>query len=316
MGRILITGASGFLGLNLARSLKSKYEVILTSRNQKALMKVAKNLELEFAPLDVSNYAATLEIVNRYRPEIIVHAAATKFVDLAEKFPSDCIDNNVVGSRNIARAAMQNDVAHVIGISTDKAAPPIANIYGQTKAIMERLFVALNSHASTQFSVVRYGNVAWSTGSVFPIWREEIERGRQVISTGSEMSRFFFKVEDAVNLIQTSVANPSITAGKVLSFPMKGVVIKRILDIWSKHEGFSWSAANSRIGDRNLEYLIGGAEVPSTQLTRIDDREYFLMNGQGRRVENPIKAEYSSETAPQMTDDEILDLVTNPPERM
>jgi UDP-N-acetylglucosamine 4,6-dehydratase len=316
LARILITGGSGFLGRNLASSLNANHEVILTSRNQKALMSAASELGIEFAPLDVANFPATQEIVGRYRPNIIVHAAATKFVDLAEKFPQDCVDNNVVGSQNIARAAAQCMVDHVIGISTDKAAPPIANIYGQTKAIMERLFVAVNSTSTTKFSVVRYGNVAWSTGSVFPIWQASIHKNGHVVSTGADMSRFFFKVDDAVKLIKTSIDHPEVTSGKILSYPMKGVVIRRILEVWSKHAGFSWSTAERRIGDRNLEYLIGSSETSATERVSLDGEEFFLMNGQGKPVESPLTQEYSSITAPQMSDEEILNLVSNPPERL
>lgn len=279
-------------------------------------MSAANELGLEFAPLDVANFPATQEIIGRYRPNIVVHAAATKFVDLAEKFPQDCVDNNVVGSQNVARAATQCMVDHVIGISTDKAAPPIANIYGQTKAIMERLFVAMNAAATTKFSIVRYGNVAWSTGSVFPIWQASIRKEGHVVSTGADMSRFFFKVDDAVRLIETSIDNPDVTAGKILSYPMKGVVIRRILEVWSKHSGFTWSTADRRIGDRNLEYLIGSSETLATERVCLSGEDFFLMNGQGKPVEAPLREEYSSITAPQMSDEEILDLVSNPPDRL
>lgn len=314
MAKVLITGGSGFLGRSLARELRDGNEVVLTSRNQKALMAASKSLSLESAPLDVVNYASAKEIFLRYRPEIIVHAAATKFVDLAEKFPSDCIDNNVIGSLNVARAAVEVGVRQVIGISTDKAAPPVANIYGLTKATMERLFLSLNGKSNTNFSIVRYGNVAWSTGSVFPIWKSMINENGHIESTGPDMSRFFFSVDDAVNLIVGCMNYQEICAGNILSLPMKGTLIKRILEIWSARDGFTWSEAKRRVGDRGLEFLIGETETLRTRQVNLGTSSYFLMSGREEEVENHLTEAYSSLSAEQMSDQEILALVDREPE--
>src|SRR5436190_13570648 len=154
-------------------------------------------------PLDVTECQEVRDAVEKIRPETIMHAADTKFVDLSEKQPMECVDINVVGSQNVARVAVDKGVRAVLGISTDKAAPPIRNIYGMSKSMMERVFCAMNGKTSTQFMCVRYGNVAWSTGSVLPIWKKMHEETGVVRSTGPDMTRFFFTVDEAVQLVLT-----------------------------------------------------------------------------------------------------------------
>ena len=130
----------------------------------------------EFVPMDVSNISSVRDAVIFAKPDIIIHAAATKFVDQSEKFPFECIDTNIVGSSNVARVALEKNVKIVIGISTDKAAQPIGNLYGFTKATMERIFLSSNYISKTNFLCLRFGNIAWSTGSVLPIWRQMFEK--------------------------------------------------------------------------------------------------------------------------------------------
>ena len=189
--KLLITGGSGFLGVNLALKLKKKYEVFLGSRNNKLNHEAKAVTGCEVLPLDVSSSNSVRDVMNKVQPQVVIHAAATKFVDLSEKFPLECIDVNVNGSANIVRECLNFNVSKVIGISTDKASPPIKNTYGLSKSIMERLFVSSNTK-KTKFSCVRYGNVAWSTKSVLPIWRDMFIKNKRIISTGPEMRRFFF----------------------------------------------------------------------------------------------------------------------------
>lgn len=313
MAKVLITGGSGFLGQHLAKNLLGEHEVFLSSRNQKQLLAAAHKLGVQSMPLDVSNYAATIEVFQRIKPDIVLHAAATKFVDLAEKYPNECIDINIVGSQNVARAAMQVGVDYVIGISTDKAAAPIANIYGMTKAIMEKLFTSLDGVTDTRFSCVRYGNVAWSTGSVFPIWSKMIQEKNHVMTTGPDMSRFFFPIQDAVDLILASMRNQSVTAGKILSIPMKGTEMRRILEVWTEAVGATWNIGERRTGDRDLEYLISATEIGATSAIKLDGADYFLLNSNNQPVETPLSEPFSSRSAQQFTDDELRALILDPP---
>lgn len=313
MARILITGGSGFLGQHLAESLKGEHEIVISSRNQKQLLGAAYKLNVQSIPLDVSNYAATIEVFQRVKPEIVIHAAATKFVDLAEKYPNECIDINILGSQNVARAAMQMGVGYVLGVSTDKAAAPIANIYGMTKAIMEKLYTSLDGETDTRFACVRYGNVAWSTGSVFPIWSKMIKDKNHVVTTGPDMSRFFFPIHEAVDLILTAIRHQSAVEGKILSVPMKGTDMRRILEVWTAAVGATWSIGERRTGDRNLEYLISATEIAATTEIVLDDKRYFLLNSNNHPVERPLVESFSSRSAEQFSDDELRTLILNPP---
>jgi FlaA1/EpsC-like NDP-sugar epimerase len=311
----LITGGSGFLGQHLADWLKGNHEVFISSRNQKQMMSAAQHLGVEAVPLDVSNYPSTIEIFQRIRPQVVIHAAATKFVGLAEKFPNEAIDINIVGSQNVARAAMQTGVRDVIGISTDKAAAPIFNLYGLTKATMERLFTSLDGLTDTRFSSVRYGNVAWSTGSVFPIWRKMLTEKNHIVSTGADMSRFFFSVNDAVKLVGTAVENMEIVGGRILSLPMKGTELSRVLDVWTNMTGATWSRGDRRAGDRELEYLLSEDEGNSTKRIQISDGTYFLLDPKVvGSIENSFGNEFSSRSAEQFTDREIEELIINLPD--
>lgn len=314
MARVLITGGSGFLGQHLAERLKSEHEIFISSRNQKQMISAANHIRVQSVPLDVSSYPSTIEIFQRIKPEVVIHAAATKFVDLAEKYPNEAIDINVVGSQNVARAAMQTGVKYVVGISTDKAAAPIFNLYGLTKATMERLFTSLDGIAETRFSSVRYGNVAWSTGSVFPIWRKMLMENNHIVSTGPDMSRFFFSVSDAVTLVETAVNNMEKVGGKILSLPMKGTELSRILDVWTAISGASWSTGIRRPGDRELEFLLSRDEGQTTQRTDISGKSYFLLDPKIiGSVANSVGEEFSSRSADQLTDSEIEEIILNVP---
>jgi UDP-N-acetylglucosamine 4,6-dehydratase len=314
MARILITGGSGFLGQHLAEQLHGSHEVIISSRNQKQMLSAAHHLGVEAVPLDVSNCQSTIEIFQRLKPDIVVHAAATKFVDLAEKYPNEAIDINIIGSQNVARAAMQTGVEHVIGISTDKAAAPIYNLYGMTKATMERLFVSLNSVTKTKFSIVRYGNVAWSTGSVFPIWKKMLEDKNHIVSTGPDMSRFFFSVSEAVTLVHAALDNMDVVEGKVLSLPMKGTELQRILNIWVTSMNATWSLGERRPGDRDLEYLLSEAEAEVTKRIELSGRPYFLLDPKQKTpIEDRLLGAFSSRSAEQFTDLELKELIFTAP---
>ena len=181
--RILITGGTGFLGQRLAKMLQPEWDVTICGRNNKLGQQAERATGAKCLPMDVSNIESVRDAFREAKPEVVIHAAATKFVDLSEKQPMECVDINVLGSQNVARAAMDCGVKVVLGISTDKAAPPVRNIYGMSKATMERMFCGLDGKTETKFLCVRYGNVTWSTGSVFPIWKKMHEDSGVLRST-------------------------------------------------------------------------------------------------------------------------------------
>jgi len=313
MRKMLITGGSGFLGRHLAQQFRSAYEIFLAARNEQQLKFVSAQLGVDFYPLDVCNSASVNECFQRIRPNVVVHAAATKYVDYAEKFPNECIDINVSGSQNIARASSYFGVDSVVGVSTDKVTSPISNIYGLSKAVMERSFVLQDANSKTRFMCVRYGNVVWSTGSIFPIWEKMSLQGENIISTGSQMYRFFFSIVDAVKLVEVAINRIDDLHGKILSLPMKAANIGRVLDVWSQVYGSTWSKGESRFGDRHFENLIGENELKSTNRIELDTTPYFVMDPRSTYEFNLLKAPYSSISAEQLDDLEILNLIKTKP---
>ena len=310
---ILITGGTGFLGKRLALQLKDKYRVVLTGRNNKQNMAAQKFTGCEIAPMDVSHIESVRDAFREFQPAVVIHAAATKFVDLAEKFPMECVDVNVTGSQNVARAAVESEVDVVIGISTDKAAPPVRNTYGLSKALMERIYCSMNGKTKTKFACVRYGNVAWSTGSVFPIWKKMHEEKGVIGTTGPEMRRFFFTVDEAVNLVLAALANIEAVQGKVLSRKMKAAQIEDILRIWTAHKGGRYEKIDGRPGERDDEFLIGDLELPYTEQVVYEGIAHYLISF-NQKVNNPAGVGLSSANTDRLTDEEIWEIINNPPE--
>lgn len=301
------------MGKRLAQRLKLSYNVTISGRNNKQNMLASQFSGCEVMPMDVASMNSVRDAVIRIKPDIIIHAAATKFVDLAEKQPLECIDVNVIGSQNVARIAMEQNVKKVIGISTDKASPPVRNIYGLSKATMERLFCGLNEHATTQFTCVRYGNVAWSTGSVLPIWKKMLEKTGVIGTTGPEMRRFFFTVDQAVELVCTALENMELVKGKVLSRVMKAAQIKDILRVLTETKGGTYELIDGRPGERIDEYLIGDLELPYTEELMLKNIKHYLISF-NEKVAKPITVGLSSANTEKLTDGEISDLLCNIPE--
>jgi UDP-glucose 4-epimerase len=313
MKKLLITGGSGFLGRNLAIKLKENYRVILTSRNNKQNFLSQKITGCEVIPMDVTNIESIRDVFNEVKPDIVIHAAATKFVDLCEKFPMETIDVNIVGSQNIARVSIEKGVDIVIGISTDKACPPVRNIYGLSKASMEKLFCLMDSKSNTKFTCVRYGNVVWSTGSVFPVWKDMHDKTGMIKSTGPEMRRFFFTVDDAVKLVTDAIDNIETIHGKILSREMKAAQISDILDVWIELYGGKWETMEGRPGERNDEYLVGEIELDYSTKVNINGVNHFLISPNTKstnRLENIL---YSNNTE-KLTKEEIKNLILAKPD--
>ena len=309
---MLITGGTGFLGRRLGEALRTKYTVILAGRNNKQNMLARDFTGCDVVPMDVSSIESVRDAVVSLRPNVIVHAAATKFVDLAERQPMECVDVNVVGSQNVARVAMERGVETVIGISTDKASPPIRNIYGLSKALMERMFCGSNSKTSTTFLCVRYGNVAWSTGSVLPIWKKMHERTGVIGTTGPEMRRFFFTVDEAVQLVLTAIENADRFAGKVLSRRMKAAQIGDVLRVWTEHKGGRWEKIEGRPGERSDEFLIGELEMPYTYEVALNNIPHYVISF-NEKASKPVAVALSSANTEKLSDDQILRIIDNPP---
>ncbi len=305
---ILITGGSGYLGINLALKLKKNYNVFIGSRNQKRNYDANLKTKCEAIPLDVTNIESIRDAIIYSKPEIIIHAAATKFVDISEKFPFECSDVNILGSSNLARVAIERNIRTVIGISTDKASQPIKNFYGFSKAAMEKLFLNANNNSKTNFLCVRYGNVAWSTGSVLPIWKEMFEKNKKILTTGPYMRRFFFTIDDAVDLVLLALKNSKKFSGKILCANMKSCKLIDIIKVWNQKYGGSYKIIKSRKGDRLDEYLIGINELEHTTKIFKNRKTYYQIDFE-KKSKKPLKKIISSENAQKLSKEEIFKLL-------
>lgn len=311
--KVLITGGTGFLGRGLALALKGTHDVVLTGRNNKQNFMAQSRTGCPVLPMDVASIESVRDAVVETKPDIIIHAAATKFVDLSEKQPMECVDVNVVGSQNVIRVALDKGVKTLVGISTDKASPPVRNVYGMSKAIMERMFCSMDGKTPTKVTCVRYGNVAWSTGSVLPIWREMHDKTKVIGTTGPDMTRFFFTIDDAVSLVLNSMEKIDAVHGRVLSREMKCAKVRDILDCWIKSKGGSWKQIEGRPGERLYEALIGEPEVPYTESMVIDGVKHFVISFKDKAA-NPIAGTVTSDNSSRLTESEILHLLSREPE--
>jgi FlaA1/EpsC-like NDP-sugar epimerase len=309
---ILITGGTGFLGRHLGKTLKDKHKVILTGRNNKQNNYAGQITGCEVMPLDITNIESVRDVFSEVKPEIVIHAAATKYVDLSEKYPMECLDVNVTGSQNVARVAIEKGVDTVIGMSTDKSAPPVANTYGLTKALMERFLCAMDGKTDTKFACVRHGNIAWSTGSFLPIWKKMLETNGVIGSTGPEMTRYLSTVDEATELVITAFEHIDEVRGGCLSREMKKVLIGNVADCWTKNRGGRWEKIEGRPGERLHEYLMGEPELPYTSKVEYDGIIHYLTVF-NKFAENPMEKVRCSADAEHLSEAEMLEIIDNPP---
>ena len=313
MDTILITGGTGFLGRELGMQLKDQFRVILAARNNNQNQIANRITGCEIAPLDIVNIHSVNDVFNEFNPDIVIHAAATKYVDLSEKYPNECIDVNITGSQNIARVAIQKGVKKVVGVSTDKAAPPCRSTYGLSKALMERLFCAMDGKSPTRFTCVRFGNIAWSTGSVFPIWKEMIEQSGEIKTTGPHMRRFFFHVSEATRLVITAMNEINTTGGKVLSRKMKAAQMEDILKLFIKLYAGTYTKVGERPGESIDETLIGISELPYTREILLDNYLHYIISF-NEKAENPFGDIVTSANAERLDENEMMAIISNLPD--
>ncbi|WP_142287195.1 polysaccharide biosynthesis protein, partial [Bacillus thuringiensis] len=199
---ILVTGGTGSWGNELIRQLlkETPREIRVFSRNETAQFemqqKFANHDNLRFIIGDIRDREALVSACKGV--QYVFHLAALKHVPVCEYQPDEAIKTNINGTQNVIEAAIQNHVEKVIYVSTDKAADP-SNTYGMTKAMGEKLIIHANLQSSkTKFICVRGGNVLGSSGSVVPLFKNQIKEHARIGITDFDMTRFFLTIEDAV----------------------------------------------------------------------------------------------------------------------
>lgn len=259
---LLITGGTGSFGNAAVKYLLAKSEIkkiIIFSRDenkQYEMQNKYSDKRLRFFLGDVRDEERLLLAINDV--DFIIHAAAQKHVPAAEYNPFECIKTNVFGSQALISAALKKNVKKVIFLSTDKACNPI-NLYGASKLCSEKLFINANQYSKgkTIFSVVRYGNVMGSRGSVIPHFKNILKSGKLLPLTDKKMSRFFITLEDAVKFVFNSL---NISKGKEIFIPLMNSIyiydLIKILDVRAKVK-----IANIRPGEKIHERLCSEGEV-------------------------------------------------------
>ena len=203
----LVTGGSGFLGEELIKRILSLGgNVVSLARNEGNLIKLyQKYPEVQFYTGDISDRFDVQQAMKGV--DGVFHLAAFKHVGLAETQSRECTRSNVIGSMNVIEESVNNNVEFVVGISTDKAAQ-VSGVYGATKYVMEKLFEQFeDNYPDIKFRIVRYGNVLYSTGSVLCKWKDLLQRGKQVVVTEPKATRYFWTIEQAVDLIFNCMEN-------------------------------------------------------------------------------------------------------------
>ncbi len=207
--RVLVTGAGGSIGSEICRQVArwNPHQLILLGHGENSIFESLMDLKENFPALDIHPIIADVrdksrieEIFKTYRPHVVFHAAAHKHVPLMEMNVEEAVTNNVLGTRNVAETASRHTVERVVFISTDKAVNPVS-VMGATKRLAEMIILDIANKNRLAYSVVRFGNVLGSRGSVVPIFKSQIARGGPVLVTHPEMQRYFMTIPEAVHLV-------------------------------------------------------------------------------------------------------------------
>jgi FlaA1/EpsC-like NDP-sugar epimerase len=207
--RVLVTGAGGSIGRELCRQIarRSPAELVLLGHGENSIFEIFLELHADYPGLllspviaDVRNVERLAQVLEQHQPQILFHTAAHKHVPLMELNVVEAITNNVMGTRNAVETALDHNVERFVLISTDKAVRP-SSIYGATKRLAELIVLHAARDSQRAFTVVRFGNVLGSRGSIMPIFKQQIANGGPVTITHPDMFRFFMTIPEAVYLV-------------------------------------------------------------------------------------------------------------------
>jgi UDP-glucose 4-epimerase len=293
---VVVTGGTGSFGNFIVHRLldEGAGEVRVFSRDEKKQydMRVfyGPRTDLRLIIGDVRDPRAVDDAIAG--ADLVCHASALKQVPTCERHPSQAIQTNVLGAENVVNAALRHGVERVVAISTDKAVKPV-NVMGMTKALQERLVLSANdalTNRGTQFSIVRYGNVLRSRGSVVPFFRRQIERREQLTITDERMTRFLLTLNEAIDLVLYAVEHGE--GGEVF---VRKAPAARVLDIGRvlcEDAGVPFDHRFIGIlpGEKIDEILISEEEVKRTE----DRGDYYRVHPWSNAGFDDVHREYSS----------------------
>lgn len=317
--RVLLTGGSGYLGRGIMRYWSDNIYTVLSRDEFKqdlAKQKQHPNHMTRWVLGDVLDYDRLVWTMRANDIELVIHAAAIKYIPEAEKNVDEAVRVNVDGSRNVIKAAIAANVKRVVGISTDKAVQPV-NVYGMTKALMERLFIEANEYGQTVFTLTRYGNVVGSTGSVIPLFQRQAAAMGAITITDPKMTRYWQSVEESVALIKlAAVADAGdiiVPDGRAMGLQQLAAAIggsDRTVDI-----------IGVRPGEKQHETLIGKHEGYRTMKKwgPYNNNNHYVVAPFSRTqgpdsvncpwVGDPFQFELTSRTASQVGAQELIDMI-------
>lgn len=312
---ILITGAGGSIGSEICRQIVkcNPKELILLGHGEDSIYTINKELNLLNKAIikittviqEIQDFEGIKRVMEFYKPDIVFHSAAHKHVPLMERNPHSAIKNNIIGTKNVAIAAGENQVQSFILISTDKAVAP-TSVMGATKKIAEMIISKLNEKYQTNFATVRFGNVMASRGSVIPLFIEQIKTGQMLTITDSEMTRYFMSIEEAANLV---VKSGTMTRGGeifVLDMgkPVKIVdIANRLIATYAKKE-VKINYTGIRSGEKLHESLLEPEEM--LQIKKIDNMFVGKALVNHSIMENELFSNYN-----EYTPNELVQKLTN-----
>lgn len=267
MKRYLIFGGSGSLGTTLITRLIKDNNICVFSRDESkhwALKNRFNNKNVSFMIGDIRDKKRVAEAITRYKPNIIIIAAALKHVDICELSPEESVKTNITGPMNIADIVEENAEEYskfletVLMVSTDKACAPI-NVYGMSKAIAERVVLEKARNINTiKFCAVRYGNVLESRGSIIPLFLYQAKNDEYLTVTREDMTRFLMTLDESVDLILDCIQNAE--NGELYIPKLKSMLIMDLANIFSKRYNKPVKVVGIRSGEKIHESMINETE--------------------------------------------------------
>ena len=299
--KVLITGGTGTVGKALISQNDNEY--ISISRNEENITNLNRLYpEVKCYVGNIEDKSLLLRVFKEVKPDVVVHAAAMKHIDLMETNPIAGCNVNVIGSLNVAEASIINDVPITVGVSTDKACLP-ESVYGASKYIMERVFMNTNTDEN-RFALTRFANVAHSAGSVLPFWLKLKEAGLKLKLTDPNMNRLIFTKEEAANLINRTIDFTKENGGGfVKSYKMKCVNMLDLAKVVSNDKPIE--IVGKRPGEKTDEDLISKREIKKTYIHGDD----IHIKMEDNKEDNRLYEAYNSATAEKMTHNEMMELV-------
>ena len=299
--KVLITGGTGTVGQAIIKQNDNEY--ISISRNEENIT----NLQRLYPHVkcyvgNIEDNGLLLRVFKEVKPDVVIHAAAMKHIDLMETNPIAGCNVNVIGSLNVAEASIINDVPITIGVSTDKACMA-ESVYGASKYLMERVFLNTNTDGN-RFALTRFANVAHSAGSVLPFWLKLKKDGKSLKLTDPNMNRLIFTKEDAASLINRTIDFTRENGGGfVKSYKMKCVNMLDLANVIVRTEHIE--IVGKRPGEKTDEDLISEREIARTFVYGDDIHIRMDENEDDNKLDRP----YNSASAEKMTEEEMRELV-------